>query len=307
MLVTLHVRNNTQNKPQQGVAMMIVLWVIVILMLMAGSLIFSSRTQVQMMDYARFSTKGRALAEAATHFAVMQLFVPAEERLIKIGGTASTWEYEGAKIEIRMAGENGLVDINQADRTLLFEVVKKSGVPEKEIDEVLDKIEDFRDTDDMKRIKGAEDKDYEHEGIDAGAKDAPFERIEELQQVLGMTSDLYARLARYLTASSMARGINPMMAPRHVLLLLAKGDDKAVDAYIKQREEAKGGWVQPSFGNEFLDQMAAPVYRMQISVSTPDEPRPAYVEERSIRLLPGRNPPFMTYYIKTVSPDARFE
>ncbi|MEN9433539.1 MAG: hypothetical protein RLZZ422_1128 [Pseudomonadota bacterium] len=291
---------------QRGVAMMIVLWVIVILMMMAGSLVYSSRTQMQMMDYARFSAKGRALAEAATHFAVMQLFVPADERLIKIGGQKATWEYEGAKIDIRMAGENGLVDINQADRNLLFEVFKKTGVPEKEIDPLLDKIEDFRDPDDMKRVNGAEDKDYEQEDIEAGAKDAPFERIEELQQVLGITPDLYNRLARYLTASSMARGINPMMAPRHVLIMLAKGDDKAVDAYIQERDDAKGGWVQPNFGAEFLDQMAAPVYRMQMSVSTPDQAFP-YTEERSIRLLPGRNPPFLTYYVKTVSPDARFE
>ncbi|MBK8453187.1 MAG: general secretion pathway protein GspK [Thiofilum sp.] len=292
---------------QQGVAMMIVLWMIVILMLMAGSLVFSSRTQMQMMDYARFSVKGRALAEAAAHFAVMQLFVPADERLIKIGGGTAQWEYEGAKIDIRMIGENGLVDLNRADRSLLSEVAKKAGVSDKDIEALLDVIEDFRDSDDLKRINGAEDPDYERENIEAGAKDAPFERVEELQQVLGMTPDLYARLARYLTANSNARGINPMMAPRHVLLLLAKGDERAVDAYIQEREEAKGGWVQPSFGAEFLDQLAAPVYRMQISVSTPDEPRPAYMEERSIRLLPGRNPPFITYYVKTVSPDARFE
>ena len=300
-------RANTRLAQQQGVAMMIVLWMIVILMMMAGSLIFASRTQMQMMDYARFSVKGRALAEAATHFAVMQLFVPAEDRLIKIGGGAATWNYEGAKLDIRIIGENGLVDINSADRSLLFEVAKKAGVPEKDIEALLDVIEDFRDPDDLKRINGAEDSDYEREDIEAGAKDAPFERIEELQQVLGMTPDLYTRLVRYLTANSNARGINPMMAPRHVLLLLAKGDEKAVDAYIQEREAAKGGWVQPTFGAEFLDQLAAPVYRMHISVSTPDEPRPAYTEERSIRLLPGRNPPFITYYVKTVSPDARFE
>ncbi|WP_020560377.1 general secretion pathway protein GspK [Thiofilum flexile] len=307
MLLLAVKTKTTKSTPQQGVAMMIVLWMIVILMMMAGSLIFSSRTQMQMMDYARFSVKGRALAEAATHFAVMQLFVPTDERKIKIGGGVATWEYDGAKIDIRMVGENGLVDLNQADRPLLFEVLKAVGVAEKDIDPLIDKIDDFRDPDDLKRVNGAEDSDYEREGIEAGAKDAPIERIEELQQVLDITPELYKRLARYLTVSSNAHGINPMMAPRHILLLLAKGDQQAVDTYIQAREEAKGGWVQPNFGSEFLDQLAAPVYRMQISVSIPDEPRPAYIEERSVRILPGRNPPFITYYVKTVSPDAQFE
>lgn len=45
-------------------------------------------------------------------------------------------------------------------------------------------------------------KDYEQAGLLAGSKDAPFERIEELQQVMGMTPTLYQVLTRYFTVNS---------------------------------------------------------------------------------------------------------
>ena len=137
----------------------------------------------------------------------------------------------------------------------------------------------------------------EQAGLPFGSKDAPFERIEELQQVLGMTPALYEGLTRLLTVSSGAGGINPMLAPRQTLMLLAEGDAAKVDAYITQRDEAakEGRSVLPDFGQAFFDSSQQPLYRMQIKVFT-DETAPPYFEERSIRLSPQAVPPFVTYF-----------
>ncbi|MEZ5449883.1 MAG: hypothetical protein R3E89_13225 [Thiolinea sp.] len=51
-----------------------------------------------------------------------------------------------------------------------------------------------------------------------------------------MTPDIYAGLSRYLSVNSNSRGINPMLAPRRTLLLLADGDAALVDEYIRMRE-----------------------------------------------------------------------
>ena len=287
-------RNRVSSR-QSGVAMIVVLWMIMVMMTLAASLIYATRTETSMVDYARRSAQARAVADAAAHYAVMQLFLPNKDRALKLGGAPLLWEYEGAKVEIRVVGENGLIDINYASRPLLELILKQTGMDDQAVQNMLDILEDFRDVDDLKRLNGAEDADYENEGLAFGAKDAPFERIEELQQILGMTPQLYKALTRYLTVNSGAKGINPMLAPRQTLLLLAEGDAAKVDAYIQQRDEAEGQYVQPDFGGAFWDASQQPLYRMQLRVYT-DETAPPYFEERSLRLRPGQTPPFINYF-----------
>ena len=283
-------------KGQSGVAMIVVLWMIMVMMTLAASLIYATRTETSMVDYARRTAQSRAVADAAAHYAVMQLFLPNKERDLKLGGTPLLWEYEGAKAEIRVVGENGLIDINFASRALLELIIEQAGGLDKEaLARMLDILEDFRDVDDLKRVNGAEDGDYENAGLPFGAKDAPFDRIEELQQVLGMTPQLYQALTRFLTVNSGGVGINPMLAPRQTLLLLAEGDAAKVDAYMQKREESEGEYVQPDFGGAFLDATQQPLYRMQIRVYT-DPTAPPYFEERSLRLRPGQTPPFINYF-----------
>ncbi|WGZ93724.1 MAG: type II secretion system protein GspK [Candidatus Thiothrix putei] len=294
-----------QNK-QSGVAMIVVLWMIMVMMTLAASLLYATRTETSMVDYARRSAQARAAADAAAHYAVLQLFLPNKERDLKLGGAPLLWEYEGMKAEIRVVGENGLIDINYASRPLLQLILEQAGLDEQATQNMLDILEDFRDVDDLRRVNGAEDGDYENAGLPFGAKDAPFERIEELQQVLGMTPPLYQALTRFLTVNSGAAGINPMLAPRQTLLLLAEGDAAKVDAYMRQREESEGQYVQPDFGGAFLDASQQPLYRMQIRVYT-DETAPPYFEERSLRLRPGQTPPFINYFRILQESSAQFE
>lgn len=293
-------------KGQQGVAMLVVLWMIMVMMTLAASLLYATRTETSMVDYARRSAQARAVADAAAHYTVLQLFLPNKERELKLGGAPLRWEYEGMKAEIRVVGENGLIDINYASRPLLQLIFEQAGLDEQSTQNMLDILEDFRDVDDLKRINGAEDGDYENAGLPFGAKDAPFERIEELQQVLGMTPQLYQAMTRFLTVNSGAVGINPMLAPRQMLLLLAEGDAAKVDAYRLQREESEGQYVQPDFGGAFIDASQQPLYRMQIRVYT-DETAPPYFEERSLRLKPGQTPPFVNYFRILQESSAQFE
>jgi len=294
---------------QRGVAMIMVLWMIVVMMGMAATLLYAVKTEMQMVSFARTSAQARSFAEAAVHYTVMQLFLPPDQREIRIGGGTTAWIYNGYAAEIQVVGENGLVDINQANRQLLKYVLERVGLVADDAETMLDRIEDFRDPDDLKHLNGAEDADYEADGLAYGAKDAPFERIEELQQVFGMTASLYQALSRYVSVNSASKGVNPMMASRQVLLILADGDEAMVNDYIQMRDEAEGAWVQPPFGGIFLDHTQQPLYRLRIKVRPIDDPTSSntYVEERAIRLLPGRIPPFITYFRTKVSTATRFE
>lgn len=296
-------------KRQNGVALIMVLWLSMLMMTLMAGLLYAMRTENGMIDHARRTVQARAVADAAAHQAVLQLLLPVKERTLHTGGLPMTWEFEGSRAEIRAVGENGLIDINYASRALLAQVFKQAGAGQQDTGKWLDVLEDFRDVDDLRRLNGAEDADYERAGLPFGAKDAPFERIEELQQLLGMSQPLYDRLLQYLTVNSGMSGINPMLASRQLLLLLAEGDEAKVDAYLREREAAlmQGQIVLPDFGTAFLDSTEQPAYRLQITVYGEESSSPPYVEERSIRLLPGENPPFMTHFRLLQKPQARFE
>ncbi len=303
----MSIQVNTERR-QQGVALIMVLWMIIVMMSLAATLLYAVKTETSLVNHARQVAQARAFADAAAHYTIMQLFLPTDKRQIRLGGTANQWHYAGYQADIRIVGENGLIDINRTNRELLRRVLEAIGVVDEAAETLLDRIEDFRDSDDLKRMNGAEDKDYEQEGLQYGAKDAGLQRIEELQQVLGMTPDIYQLLSRYLSVHSFSSGLNPLVAPRHVLMVLAEGDQALVDDYLRAREEAEGAWVQPPFGGNFIDTTQTPVFRMQFTIKPEGETDEyAYFEERAVRLLPGRKPPFITYFRSQKPVAKRFE
>ena len=84
-------------------------------------------------------------------------------------------------------------------------------------------VQDFRDADDTPRPNGAEDGDYAGAGLPHGAKDAPFEAVEELHQVFGMTRELYAAVAGAVTVHARTRRPDAKVAPPLVIAALRGG------------------------------------------------------------------------------------
>ena len=290
---------------QKGVALIVVLWMVSIMLMIGSAMLYSVKTDSTMTAYTKTSAQASSYADAALRYAVAQLMLPKQIRELKTTGSPYAWQYDGMTAEISVIGENGLVDINSATRTLLQKVFEQIGIVDDEAETLIDAIQDFKDKDDLKRLNGAEDRDYEAAGFLYGSKDAPFERIEELQQVMGITASIYNRLSKYLTVSSQGKGINPMLAPRHILMLLADGDAAAVNDYITQREESEGEYVHPPFGDGFIDRNQQPRYRVQIRVKM-EEGAPEYFEERSIRLVAGKLPPFISYFRVMQKLDKKF-
>lgn len=291
----------------QGIALVIVLWMMSLMLMLAGGLVYSVKTEVEMTQHIRHTAQARAYADAAVHYAVAQLHLPADFRELRTSGIPFQWQYQGMQAEISVIGENGLIDINLANRNLMREALRQINIIDTEADQLLDAIEDFRDRDDLRRLNGAEDRDYEDQDLPYGAKDAPLERIEELQQVLGVTPEIYEQLARLFTVTSQTPGINPMLASRPTLLVLAEGDTAAVDAYIQQREQADGEYIYPTFGARYLTRKQQPNYRIQVKIRMEgSEKAVPYFEERSIRLNRGKSPPFITYFKVTQKLDNAF-
>lgn len=228
-----------KRQQQHGIALVIVLWIITLLAIMAGSFAYSMRTETTLAVHAVEQARARALAEAGIAFAALNLLItPDPEDPWPIEGSVREWTFGQGVAQISVIDAAGKIDLNNGKRELLVGLLESAGVAADEAVALVDKIEDFRDADDATRLNGAEDDDYEAAGLLAGAKDAPFERVDELMQVLGMTPALYQQIAAALTVFSRQPGVNPEAASAQVLYAIPDVDAQLIDDYLQLREQA---------------------------------------------------------------------
>ncbi|HSQ30686.1 MAG TPA: hypothetical protein VLN49_12600 [Gemmatimonadaceae bacterium] len=99
-------------------------------------------------------------------------------------------------------------------------------------------IMDWRDVDSMPRPSGAERDAYIKAGMLALPTNTPFREIEELQHVMGMTPDIYATVAPYLTTHGTA-AVNLNTAPVAVLRALPGMTDATLNRILQLRSQGQ--------------------------------------------------------------------
>lgn len=223
---------------QRGVAFILVLWLLALLTILLGSFALMARTEALQARHLFDTTAARYAAEAGINRAVYQMAIPDPVQRWVPDGRKYEWEFEQAALVVEVTDESGLIDLNAADTLTLANLFLAHGLPQDEADALADAVLDWRDTDDLLSPNGAEDADYEAAGYDYGAKDAPFDTVSELQQVLGMTFERYGRVAPALTIYSGQPTPNLAFAPFEVLRsLIGMNDDLA-----RQLIEARHAW-----------------------------------------------------------------
>jgi general secretion pathway protein K len=253
---------------QQGIALVLVLWVIVLLSVIAGAMSVTQRTGVMMTGNIRQERESRALLSAGLNFMALMLERrnrPAEDNPWPVDGRLHPWNFQGHLIWVGAAPEEARIDLNQVRDDVLLALLKSLGVEEEEAMALRDAILDWRDRDNNRHAEGAEDQDYRSEGRPIGARDSGFLSVEELQQVLGMSPDLYKKLAGALTVDARQRTVNPAFASRKVLLATPGVTPEEVDEYIRQREEAREQGLpvpMPAFGGALFKNSMGRRYRV---------------------------------------------
>ena len=210
----------------RGIALVAVLWAVVLLSALAASFVSTARTTTALAHNQIESAQASAIAEAGIYKTIAGLIeqsssrssrsaqaddaaviadaagnaLPADPALWRVDGTAYRWRYADAELLISIQAEDGKIDLNAAPNDLLKALLVSNGVDEARATALVDAIADFRDANSLPRLNGAEDDAYRAAGLAYGAKDAPFEAVEELEQVLGMTRTLYEKIASALDA-----------------------------------------------------------------------------------------------------------
>lgn len=187
----------------RGAALVLVLWLTALLAALVGA--FAMTAQVEYLQ-GRTLSHGLVAAQAARaglEYAATRTSDPDPAQQWLPDGRAYRWRFGDAAVEVRIVDEFGKVDLNAAEAGTLAALMRAVGAQPDVADAIAAAIVDWRDPDDLTQPQGgAEDPQYAAAGRPYGAKDAPFETVAEVEQVLGMTPELYAKLAEHLTIYS---------------------------------------------------------------------------------------------------------
>ncbi len=109
--------------------------------------------------------------------------------------------------------EGGKVDLNSDVPEALRGLFRAAGLPLDQASQLADRMVDWRSTPTMENEADNQRAAYAAAGRDYGPRYAPFATIEEAQMVLGMTPELYRKIAPVLTIWAGNTSPNPNTAP----------------------------------------------------------------------------------------------
>ena len=215
---------------QRGAALLLVMWLILLLSgLVAGYAAAARIESMQGNGLARGTTSGEA-ARAGVEYAASRLLDPDPARRWPADGRSYRFAFDGAQVDVAVRDEAGKIDLNAAGHALLLEFFVALGENRDAASRLAGAILDWRDEDSLTQpAGGAEDPNYQAAGLAWGAKDAPFETVAELEQVLGMRPALYASAAPYLTVFSGAAMPDARSADGIVLQAMGVDRPQAAD------------------------------------------------------------------------------
>jgi general secretion pathway protein K len=224
---------------QKGIALLIVLWVMTILMVTVFS--FSVMTRAETYGTLAFKEgmEKKFLAEAGVERGIMEIMYRSVNQkqavtlvgkeVWKLDGTAYTVDMGGSGYFVRVIDESGKISLNSLTDTsgiILKNLLINQGVLPENADIIIDSIQDWKDADDLHRLHGAESEYYLSLPNPYKARNAPFETLEMLVLVRGVTPEiLYGTdkkkgIIHFLTLYSTMSQININAAPKEILAAL---------------------------------------------------------------------------------------
>ncbi len=266
-----HVESRKRPASQRGMVLVIVLWIVTLLAVMAGGFAHSMRIETRLATSAVERAQARALAEAGVAYALAWQLDAEAQKQWPPNGDPREWVFGGGRARIEVTNASGLVNLNHAGPELLRAMLAGAGMEAGGLDRLADAIQDWRDPDDQPMPHGAESAEYRAAGL-PGPKNANFESIKELGQVLGMTRELQERLASATTVFSHESTINPELAPARVLRALEL-DERTVADYVAERARATVDGAPapsppPGHGISFFSRGRSNVYHIAVAAET---------------------------------------
>ena len=181
---------------EDGFALLMVLWTLVLVSLLFVIVAAAARSDARLTANLRGAAELEAVADGAIHTAIFNL--------MRAGGPTrdsppTAARLSGADVVVNVIDQAGLVNPNVASPKLLRALLLRLGADPRRADSVADAVADWRTPGIAPRPNGAKAPQYRAADLGYGPPGAPFESLNELRDVLGMTPDLLAALTPHLT------------------------------------------------------------------------------------------------------------
>ena len=185
-----------------GFALLIVLWSMVLLSLLFARLVSAGRSEAEIAFNLRAAAQRQAQADGVLYSVIFSL----------LGPGATHWRADGAVHRIRLPAAvasvsiqnlDGRINPNLASPALLDALLSRVGADATTARNVSQAIADWRSPDAQGVFEAPQ---YLGAGLSYTPAGSPFQSIDELGLVLGMTPDLLGKLAPHL---SLYNGDNP--------------------------------------------------------------------------------------------------
>jgi len=212
---------------------------------MAGSFTLGMRRETRIIANMRDKAQAIAIAEAGITFAQLNLLTINKEQRWQANGHIYPIHYHDADIRIKIQSESGKIDINKANEKLLTGMMAQTNADITQQQSIVNAILDWRDSDDLIRIDGAEKATYEAADLPYHPRNKPFQTIEELRLVFGVTTEIFGQLKTMVTIYSKQPTIDLKTAEKKVLLAATNLDNETIDNYLAERVNNERNQLPP--------------------------------------------------------------
>jgi hypothetical protein len=182
---------------QRGTVLVLVLWVLTLLTLVGGFYAVEARIRRNLGQHAWDTLQGREAARSLLLLAASRLSPPGtdreEEESLFADGSVYKVRFGGREACFTLEDENGKLDLNNSSEEQIREVVRAIlGDEELEAaDTIVDGILDWKDSDKLVRLNGAENDIYQDRSPPYYPANGPFHLLEELILVNGVGQEAF--------------------------------------------------------------------------------------------------------------------
>ncbi|MEO7711473.1 MAG: hypothetical protein ABIV10_00985 [Gemmatimonadaceae bacterium] len=228
-----------------GFALLAVLWMLAMLGAVAFEVHLLSRASRQAATHSRSLVRARWAAHGVLARAVealdARLVADASGAMLTSSGDTllaiAPAALEGVTAGASVIDARARLHLNLATDGELRRLAEAEGLVAEDAESWADAVVDYRDADDLRHARGAEADTYRAAGSSARPRNAPFDDVDELRAVYGMSALLTTRLAGRLTVTGDGR-INVNAAPASVLRTIPFIDEPAAAAIVARRQRA---------------------------------------------------------------------
>ena len=235
----------SSRRRQRGIALLLVMWACTLLAILLGGYAVLAHTEGLQSSYQFEQARAHYAAEAGVMRAVYALQAPSINDRWIADGRVYPMLYDQAKVGVSITAEGGKVDLNAASPEVLSSLLRNAGADPVHASAITQAIVDWRSFPLSPQQVTQRNSVYAAAGRDYGPRNGPFASVEELQMVLGMTPELYAKVAPYVTIWSGRTSPDPNTAPLLALASVPGMDLQHAAAIIAARPAAAGASAAP--------------------------------------------------------------